>query len=208
MINFINKNKLLATTAICAISICANTVKAEEISISEILNNSTTKSPNISWEEVTTAGENTIQIGDKYFKYTWTNKDAAWGKYTERQENTLSGDVVGDFIGVEYETSSDAYGGAVYNGGSIESITGNFINNSINHTGNNCVYGGVIYNASTVDNIKGDFINNSIDTSSENQNRGGSIYNSGTISSIIGNFIGNSINSTGLTSTTITAIFC
>ena len=72
MNKFILKNKLLATTAICAISMCANTVKAEEISISEILNDSTTKSPNISWEQVTSAGENTIQIGNEYFKYTYT----------------------------------------------------------------------------------------------------------------------------------------
>ena len=72
MNKFIFKNKLLATTVICAISVCANTVKAEEIDILSILNNSTTKSPNISWEKVDTAGTDTIQIGDEYFKYTWT----------------------------------------------------------------------------------------------------------------------------------------
>ena len=76
MNKFILKNKLLATTAICAISMCANTVKAdEEISILDILNNSTTKSPNISWEKVDTAGTDTIQIGDKYFKYTYTTPE-------------------------------------------------------------------------------------------------------------------------------------
>ena len=90
MVNFINKNKLLATTAICAISLCANTVNAEEISILDILNNSTTKSPNISWEKVDTAGTDTIQIGDGYYKYTYTTPT----DYTEVKDKTENISVV------------------------------------------------------------------------------------------------------------------
>ena len=90
MNKFILKNKLLATTAICAISVCANTVKAEEIDILSILNNSTTKSPNISWEKVTSAGTDTIQIGDEYYKYTYTTPEG----YTEVKDQTENVSVV------------------------------------------------------------------------------------------------------------------
>ena len=193
MSKIISKSKLLATTAICAISMCANTVKAEEISILDILNNSTTKSPNISLEKVTSAGENTIQIGDEYFKYTWTNKDSTWGRYTSRQISP-SENILGDFIGLVYETSAnyDEYdgGSAIYNAtdNTINNIVGNFVGNK---SLGNYSYGSAINNKGTIGNITGNFIGNSASYN------GGAIYNIGEIGDITGDFIGNSAHQGG-----------
>ena len=91
------------------------------------------------------------------------------------------GDITSNFIG----NSTDEYGGAIYNRGTIGNITSNFI-------GNSAKYGGAIYNyiSRTIGNITGDFIGNSA-------SYGGAIYNVGTIGDITGDFIGNSANSYG-----------
>ena len=85
------------------------------------------------------------------------------------------GDITSNFIG----NSTDEYGGAIYNRGTIGNITSNFI-------GNSAKYGGAIYNyiSRTIGNITGDFIGNSA-------SYGGAIYNVGTIGDITGDFIGN-----------------
>ena len=103
---------------------------------------------------------------------------------------------------------ADVLGGAVYNEGTISSITGAFINNSINVTGNRTngnlhtdSYGGAIANKGTIESIAVDFIGNSTTTSNSSSSysyysysysNGGAIYNNGDIGDIIGDFIGNS----------------
>ena len=103
---------------------------------------------------------------------------------------------------------ADVLGGAVYNEGSISSITGAFINNSIDVTSGNyrgnylCTssFGGAIANKGTIESIEADFISNSSSSSYISSNvfgssysYGGAIYNNdeGIIGNITGNFVGN-----------------
>ena len=114
-----------------------------------------------------------------------------------RIENTTSKEITGDFIGNYATTSSggNAYGGAIYNSGTIEGITGDFIGNYTTSS-NLYTYGGAIYNARTIGEITGDFIGN-YTTSSGGNAYGGAIYNKGTIGKITGDFIGNYATSSG-----------
>ena len=92
----------------------------------------------------------------------------------------------GNFIG-NYAQGSNAYGGAIYNNTSIDSIAGDFVGNYIN---GKLVQGGAIYNNGTMGNIVGNFIYNSSDGTYAD---GGAIYNNATIGDITGDFIGNSV---------------
>ncbi len=90
-------------------------------------------------------------------------------------------------------------GAAIYsNWGTIGSITGDFIANSVNKTYGTSYGGAVFNNSGTISSITGDFITNSASltsTSSSGHSYGGAIYNSrGTITSINDNFIGNYTN--------------
>ena len=87
----------------------------------------------------------------------------------------------------------EVQGGAIYNAGTIENITADFVNNSVtvNKTGRYGypeAHGGAIYNANTISDITGNFIGN---YASGYSVYGGAIYNTGTITGITGNFIGN-----------------
>ncbi len=89
-------------------------------------------------------------------------------------------------------------GGAVYNAGELTSVTGLFINNSVeaNSTGSysdrayNYAFGGALYNSGTIGDITGGFIGNYA-FSTDSSAYGGAIYNNGTINDITGDFIGN-----------------
>ena len=96
--------------------------------------------------------------------------------------------IYADFIGNYTESDSRAYGGAIYNSGTIGNITGDFIGNYASSSGAD---GGAIYNSGTIGNISGDFIGNYV--SSSHFPSGGAIYNgeNGTIGDITGDFIGN-----------------
>ena len=94
------------------------------------------------------------------------------------------------------KTSSYAYGGAIYNGGTIGDISGDFTNNSAQ--GSSFAEGGAINNSGTIGDISGDFEGNyaqSTGTSSSSSARGGAIYNSGNIGDISGDFTSNSAQS-------------
>ena len=101
--------------------------------------------------------------------------------------------IVGDFI-----SNSDVSlsGVAINNSGanaSIDSIVGNFINNSAFK--GSSISGGAIYNyLGTINSITGDFISNNITANSNSKYtvKGGALYTSGTIDFIIGDFISNS----------------
>lgn len=85
-----------------------------------------------------------------------------------------------------------AAGGAIYNYGDITNLYSDFIGNYTR--GSDVSYGGAIYNGFTLTNITGDFINN-FATSINNSAYGGAIYNQyGNINNITGNFVYNYAN--------------
>ncbi len=152
-------------------------------------------SPNISWEKVekNEAGVVTVKLPNKqteYYKYTYT-QPANRNVYTS-QQTSLSGDVYADFVGSSISSpSAAAKGGAIYNGGTISNITGDFIDNYASSSDSSfSAQGGAIYNGGTIGNITGDFIGNYAATENGEAN-GGAIYNDGTIDNITGDFIGN-----------------
>ena len=128
----------------------------------------------------------------KYFQYTYTKPD---GRiiYSTRQVN-FTGDVIdADFIG-NFLSANYPAGGAIYNIGTIENITGNFVGNYAASTGN-FAYGGAIYNdRATIGSINANFADN---YTSLGHSWGGGVANSGIISSIAGNFISNHTTSNG-----------
>ena len=111
--------------------------------------------------------------------------------------NQNGADIDKDFVGLKHEvTSGSAYGGAIYNSGTIGDITGDFIGNYA--SGSSSASGGAIYNSNaTIGNITGDFIGNYA-ISENDYAYGGAIYNinSSTIGDITGDFIGNYASST------------
>ncbi len=97
-------------------------------------------------------------------------------------------------------TYVDILGGALNNSGNIDTLSGDFINNSISSTinkGNVSSYGGALYNSGNITNLNATFSNNSINGDSS-LSYGGALYNAGTIGNITGYFIGNSANSYGV----------
>ena len=84
-----------------------------------------------------------------------------------------------DFIGNKAYSFSEARGGAIYNAGTIENITGNFINNS-------AYFGGAIYNeGASLVIANSNFINNTATSS------GSAIYNLGGLEIVNSSFINN-----------------
>ncbi len=96
-------------------------------------------------------------------------------------KNASINSITGDFIN-NYASSG---GGAIENEGAIGDITGDFIGNYAS------ISGAISNSRGTIGNITGDFIGNY--TSSSSSNPGGAIYNSSnaTIGNITGDFIGN-----------------
>ena len=97
----------------------------------------------------------------------------------------------------------EVIGGAIYNAGTIENITADFVNNSVtgNRTDSNrnpFACGGAIFNANTIGDITGNFIGNY--ASAGFHAYGGAIYNANTIGDITGDFIGNYAKSSDSTS--------
>ena len=183
----------------------------------------TLNSDNITWQEVSAAGENTVQVNlpnseVKYFQYT-INNDATLLPRNNNQllETAINGGVFtntypysaifnnkdassitikADFVGNEtvYQFNSingNGRGGAIYNGGKIGNIIGNFVDNSAKHTSGSL--GGAIYNENNaiINNISANFINNTVEKGSNEFSYGSAIYNSGTIHNISGLFLSN-----------------
>lgn len=143
----------------------------------------------INWEEVTSAGENTIEINlpnneTKYLKYAYTPKEGY-------SVNTSNGLVISKDNMPIYYVGRNMYNNRINNASPIDTINADFINNYT--TGfSAAAYGNVIRNTSTINNIVGNFINN------HGSLAGGTIYNSnGTIGSIVGDFIGNNFSGDG-----------
>lgn len=99
--------------------------------------------------------------------------------------------ITGDFIENFVDVTNGGFGGAISNlEGTIGTIDSNFIANYVDATGD--VHGGAIHNNGEITSISGDFINNS-STSANSHSYGGAISNrkGGYIGEISGNFIGN-----------------
>ncbi|MBQ8785823.1 MAG: hypothetical protein IJZ59_07290, partial [Alphaproteobacteria bacterium] len=143
-------------------------------------------SENVKWKEVFSSTDNTVVVetpeGAKYFQYTYT--PAGRTVYNEGIEN-VTGNIDADFIGINGGRSE---GNAIYTGGNITSVTGDFINNSASLF----AIGGFIYNSTNIQNIKGDFISNIV--YGNYSVSGAGITNEGFINNIEGDFIGNRAN--------------
>ena len=87
-----------------------------------------------------------------------------------------------------FDNSSEHDGGAIYNSKHIKGIFSDFIENSAD-------LGGAIYNSGDIDEIEGAFIRNRSDSGHSSQDTsGGAIYNSGNITQINSCFIGNIVS--------------
>lgn len=115
--------------------------------------------------------------------------NSVYGGVIANAANSEVDSIKGYFINNTIETSrSSGRGGAIWNDGNINEISGSFIANSV--TGLNFDRGGAIHNGGSIGIINANFIDNY--GVSAKIFRGGAIYNdSGTIEKISGNFIGN-----------------
>ena len=120
------------------------------------------------------------------------NTASSYGGAIYNHNNSTIGNITGDFIGnTASSSSSDSYGGAIYNSGTIGNITGDFIGNTAKSETGNAQGGAIWNNGSTIGNITGDFIGNYA-KSETGEAKGGAIWNGGdTIGNITGDFIGN-----------------
>ena len=145
----------------------------------------------------TTDNSATDYVGHHYINQprTSTTANVIGGVVYNNGANAKLGDIISDFVGNYTSTTGNkkyAYGGVIYNSGTIGDITGDFIGNYANSE-KSYANGGVIYNSATIGDITGDFIGNS--TTAGTYVQGGAIFVNGgrTIASITGNFTGNTI---------------
>ncbi|MBQ9271486.1 MAG: autotransporter domain-containing protein [Alphaproteobacteria bacterium] len=138
--------------------------------------------------------EQTLTYGwevDEYGKptLTTTRSDTATSKPDADADGNYSGSFIGNAIG-------NSLGGAINNGAVIESVSGDFIDNSaLGSSSDRYGSGGAIYNTGTINTVSGNFINNLVQGRGGYYGtaaRGGAIFNNGgTINSLSGSFIGN-----------------
>ena len=93
--------------------------------------------------------------------------------------------ISGNFV----DNYSHYYGGAIINQGDIKNISGNFIRNHVSYLTD--AIGGGICNQGNVDNISGDFIGNFVEAKSGHKAFGGVIANNMFINKISGDFVSN-----------------
>lgn len=146
--------------------------------------------PKVTWEGVSTKGEDTVEIDGKYYKYTYHQPD----DYTvadSRVNNTLAtADVTNKvFDGLSVSTN----GAAIYNvsDNSLVNVKADFVKNNMtgNSAGNG--WGVVLYNSGNIGNITGDYIGNYADAGPI---LSGVIWTqNGEMGDVTGDFIGNYI---------------
>ncbi len=108
-------------------------------------------------------------------------------------KNCSATDIAADFVNNSASSFfGEAYGGAIYNSGEINSITGNFKENFV-YADSSSGKGGAIFNSGEIGTISASFIGNYIErpTIMLGLSDGGAISNSGNIREITGEFIGN-----------------
>ncbi len=177
------------------------TASAETEITAEYLNSVTQFNDRVVWEDATAAGENTVQIGDKFYKYTYTKPS----DYTAASERLTDANITQDAVTDKvFDGFTGEKGGAIYNStdnGNIN-ITSDFLHNksasdtTIDHIAN------AIYNSSKLGDVSGVFIDNSVtETTSGGGISGGVIFNgNASMGNITADFIGNDILGNGQTS--------
>ncbi|MBE6448982.1 MAG: hypothetical protein E7018_06800, partial [Alphaproteobacteria bacterium] len=146
----------------------------------------------VTWEEVASAGEDTIAIGDKFYKYTYHMPNGYIETNTKLNNDLTEENTTNKVFKVEYIGSGTVKGVAIYNSNIFQNpIIADFIENYAQSTSYK-VYGGAVYNNGSMGDITGSFIGNYA-YSKGNDTYGGAIYNyiGGTIGDITGEFIGN-----------------
>lgn len=145
----------------------------------------------VTWEEVNKAGEDTVEIDGKYYKYTY-NKPADYDKAAERINDTLAtADVTNKLF---EEMGGGSQGAGIYNSkdNSTIDVKADFVKNYLTSTSGG--FGIAIYNSGSMGGITGDFVGN---YAQDGSNLNGVIWSSGEkMGDIVGNFIGNRIITT------------
>lgn len=151
---------------------------------------------NVLFKENLTTGVLEVTDGNRYY-----DEEVIGGALYNAGKITLTdADFVKNSVTVSAVTSSSgtvyASGGAIGNVGEIDSISGNFIENSASSSYSGAyANGGAIYNKGTIGNVNGSFSGNYASATRAN---GGAIYNEGgIIGAINGDFMSNHIESTG-----------
>ncbi len=148
---------------------------------------------------------NTYRIGDIIADFigntieVTVNTAAYGGAISNEGTDSFIGSIVGEFNSNKVTNStSSAYGGAIYNTGIIQSISGSFNSNYLSAAGADS-YGGAILNANSgsIGLISANFSGNYASATSTGNAYGGAIYNntSASIAGIIGNFLNNYVTS-------------
>ncbi|MBQ8785392.1 MAG: autotransporter domain-containing protein, partial [Alphaproteobacteria bacterium] len=152
----------------------------------------------VTWQDASASGEDTVQIGDKYYKYTYSkpNNLATVDNLSQSYEYTdVSTNVYhySDIINIPADNNESILNNL------FESNNINFRVTQTKYGGYLYVYGGLVYNEGTIKNIISDFVNNSVkvkkNSGTWNWVYGGVISNGGNIENIKADFIGNTINS-------------
>ena len=137
--------------------------------------------------------EGTIQNINGDFTDNYVRAGYSLGGAIYNKVSSSIGSIIGNFTtnyAMAVSNNTQAYGGAIVNGGNITSIVGNFVDNYTyggQQKGKAYVAGGAIYNTGTIQNLTGDFIDNYIHAfyhwsgASNSVVGGGAIYNTGTI---------------------------
>lgn len=100
---------------------------------------------------------------------------SAGGAINNSTTSSKIGNITGNFIGNYSTGNTSSYGGAIYNYGEIEKISGDFTGNYV-QSSNSDAKGGAIYNNSSIGEISGNFINNYAKTDGNGTAQGGAIY--------------------------------
>lgn len=100
---------------------------------------------------------------------------SAGGAINNSTNSSKIGNITGNFIGNYSTGNTSSYGGAIYNYGEIEKISGDFTGNYV-QSSNSDAKGGAIYNNSSIGEISGNFINNYAKTDGNGTAQGGAIY--------------------------------
>ena len=175
------------------------------------LNNLTT-SGNVTWQEVSESGNNTVQVtlpnnDTRYLKWTYTNANN-YTEATERINNTVTQDNVNNVYFHDISSNKKSEIGAVYNYNTDNSaidIVADFYNNS---TSSGILINDAVNGTSNIGSIVGDFVANKptkmyswvytgIIANSDYNMKGGAHWSHtgiSTMGDITGSFIGNDVN--------------
>ncbi|MBQ8785741.1 MAG: hypothetical protein IJZ59_06865, partial [Alphaproteobacteria bacterium] len=174
----------------------------------------------VTWQDASASDTNAVQIGDKFYKYTYNNignyqttsdyiddtldstdvTDVLFNNISNRviynKKNNSDININSDFVGnYGYESSGNIYNDGSYGeGASIGDIVGVFVGKYIETAQYGTYSTAIVNKAASIKSVTGDFINNYYNAISDSDN-GGAITNiaSNSYSSSIGNITGNFI---------------